>query len=92
MLFASLLVILVQVAAAYTSRESVISSAMQSSLDNLFLNAYHRGIALMDYSGTVTNTPMTNNYLHSYVNITGDTQEAIYGTVKRWVCILYPHK
>ena len=83
MLFASLLVILVQLAAAYTSRESVISAAMQSSLNNLFLNAYHRGVALLDFSGAVPNIPLTNNYLHSYVNITGDTQEAIYGTVKR---------
>ena len=86
MLFASLLVLLVQVvclATAYTSRESVISTAMQASLNTLFLNAYHRGVALIDYSGTVSNTPLTNNYLHSYVNITGDTQEAIYGTVKR---------
>lgn len=83
MLFAALLVLMVQLASAYTSRESVISTAMQSSLNNLFLNAYHRGVAMVDYSGTVSNTPLTKNYFHSYSNLTGDSQEAIYGTVKR---------
>ena len=80
LLFAQLLAM---VSAGYTSREGTISTATQSNLNNLFLNAYHRGLAMIDYSGTVADTPLATPYFNSYVNLTGDTQQAIYGTVKR---------
>ncbi len=87
MLFVSLLALLCHVfflasTSAYTSRESVISKAAQSSLNSLFLNAYHRIIAMTDFSGTVSNTPIATPYFHSYANLTGDSQEAVFGITR----------
>lgn len=68
--------------AAVLSRESVVSAATINNLNNLLLFAYHRVNAVLEYTGTVSTVPMNKPYIHTYVNLTGDSQQALYGVTK----------
>ena len=76
-------------AQAAVSRESTISGAARNALNSLLQDAYFRAQAVLDFTGTISSVPTAKPYIHNYVNLTGDSSQAIYGVINRLVQLLF---
>lgn len=64
---------------AAVSREEVISRATHSSLDDLFQQSYHRALGMTAMTGRLNDVPFSQPSVYPPIQITGSTQEAVYG-------------
>jgi hypothetical protein len=56
-----------------------VTEVIKNNLDRHMSDYARRGLLVASYSGLIENIPLSDVLIHSYVNVSGDTQQGLWG-------------